>query len=85
MRLLELEAENGELKNIIEQMTNDVKRIKSAANNGDDVVVQEKTDEDHTKTIYELRRELFRLQQESRRLTVENEMLRTDERASRLE
>ena len=32
VRLLELEAENGELKNIIEQMTNDVKRIKSAAN-----------------------------------------------------
>ena len=32
VRLLELEAENGELKSVIEQMTNDVKRIKSAAN-----------------------------------------------------
>lgn len=66
--MTELEVENKELKHIIEQMTNDVKRMKAVRDSGEilgvggDIVIQEKqNDEDHTKTIYELRRELFRL------------------------
>jgi hypothetical protein len=57
VRLLELETENGELRTIVEQMTKAMQTIKDQA--------VQKEDEGQTgqnEQVYELRRELFRLQ-----------------------
>ena len=81
VRLLELETENGELKTLIEQMTKDAKIMKSKVSDGKDAGENEQVAEQ----VYELRRENFRLAADVRRLQLDNEMLRSDERAKRQE
>ena len=77
VRLLELETENGELKTIVEQMT---KAMQSQA-----VQKEAEGQASQSEQLYSLRRELFKLQQDQRRLELENEMLRSSERVKKEE
>jgi len=82
VRLLELETENGEMKTLIEQMTREMSELKDFAN------TKKKTEEnaaelDQSELVYELRRENFRLAADVRRLNLDNEMLRSDERGKK--
>ena len=80
VRLLELETENGELRTIVEQMTKAMQTVKdqAAQKEGEGQAGQ-------NEQVYELRRELFRLQQDLRRLELENEMLRSSDRVKKEE
>ena len=84
VRMLELETENGELKTMIEQMTKEVQNLKEQIENRK-VNEANVAELDQNEQLYELRRENFRLAADVRRLQLDNELLRSDERGKKEE
>ena len=84
VRMLELETENGELKTMIEQMTKEVQNLKEQIENRK-VNEANNAELDQNEQLYELRRENFRLAADVRRLQLDNELLRSDERGKKEE
>ena len=94
VRLLELETENGELKTLIESMTKEVQTLRDQTTAAKQSVAQGGNqnkdlaaggENQASEQIYELRRENFRLAADVRRLQLDNEILRSDERAKKQE
>ena len=94
VRLLELETENGELKTLIESMTKEVQTLRDQTTAAKQSVAQGGNqnkdlaaggENQASEQIYELRRENFRLAADVRRLQLDNEILRSDERANKQE
>ena len=79
-RLVDLQNENDDLKQIVETMAKDMEQIRKEAQiRGGVNPAAEAEQEQHKEVLFELRRQLFKAQNDVRTLSMENDVLKGTE------